>query len=88
MLQQEKERRSDLELDNVKLQTGFEAEKKKTASLREPERAVGCTLRTAKDVAAYYNNNKRVGECKVDAFKAVRGQDAIGCRICSRKATY
>jgi hypothetical protein len=35
MLQQEKKRRSYLELENAKLQTGFEAEKKKTASLRE-----------------------------------------------------
>jgi hypothetical protein len=32
MLQHEKERSSYLELENEKLQTGFEAEKRKTAS--------------------------------------------------------
>jgi hypothetical protein len=35
MLQQEKERRSDLELDNVKLQTGFEAGRKEEDCISE-----------------------------------------------------
>ena len=60
MLRQEKERRSYLELENIKLQTGFEAEKKKTASLRELSTALQELRKTSRLTITITNVLKNV----------------------------